>query len=55
MRKCKFEEMIDEYSLKRLTEDEKSTFEEHYLNSPSCFEKMVERELIRHCFFKEGV
>ncbi|MGD8534301.1 MAG: zf-HC2 domain-containing protein [Candidatus Aminicenantes bacterium] len=44
MRNCKFEEMIDEYLLNRLTEDEKSTFEEHYFNCPSCFEKMVERD-----------
>lgn len=44
MRNCKFEEMINEYLLNRLTEDEKSTFEEHYFNCPSCFEKMVERD-----------
>lgn len=44
MRNCKFDEMIDEYLLNRLTEDEKSTFEEHYFNCPSCFEKMVERD-----------
>ncbi len=44
MRNCKFEQMIDEYLLNRLTEDEKSTFEEHYFNCPSCFEKMVERD-----------
>lgn len=44
MRNCKFEEIIDEYLLNRLTEDERSTFEEHYFNCPSCFEKMVERD-----------
>ncbi len=44
MRNCKFEEMIDEYLLNRLTEDEKNTFEEHYFNCPSCFEKMAERD-----------
>ncbi len=44
MRNCKFEEMIDKYLLNRLTEDEKNTFEEHYFNCPSCFEKMVERD-----------
>jgi hypothetical protein len=44
MRNCKFEEMIDNYLFNRLTEDEKSTFEEHYFNCPSCFEKMVERD-----------
>ena len=51
MRKSKFESMIDEYSLKRLTEDEKSTFEGHCRNSPSCFEKIVERELRVHWSF----
>ncbi len=44
MRNCKFKEMIDKYLLNRLTEDEKNTFEEHYFNCPSCFEKMVERD-----------
>ncbi len=44
MRNCKFEEIIDKYLFSRLTEDEKNTFEEHYFNCPSCFEKMVERD-----------
>lgn len=44
MRNCKFEEIIDKYLFNRLTEDEKNTFEEHYFNCPSCFEKMVERD-----------
>lgn len=44
MKNCKFEEMIDGYLLNRLTENEKNTFEKHYFNCPSCFEKMVERD-----------
>jgi hypothetical protein len=44
MKNCKFEQMIDEYLLNRLTENKKSTFEEHYFNCTSCFEKMVERD-----------
>lgn len=44
MRNCKFEEIIDKYLFNRLAEDEKNTFEEHYFNCPSCFEKMVERD-----------
>lgn len=44
MRNCKFEEIIDKYLFNRLTDDEKNTFEEHYFNCPSCFEKMVERD-----------
>jgi len=47
MRKCKFEDLIDNYLLNRLDEDKKKKFEEHYFNCPYCFEKMVERnELI---------
>lgn len=44
MRNCKFEAMIDDYLLKRLSEDEKDKFEEHYFNCSSCFEKLVERD-----------
>lgn len=44
MRNCKFEVMIDDYLLKRLSEDEKDKFEEHYFNCSSCFEKLVERD-----------
>ncbi len=44
MKNCKFEETIDKYLLNRLADDEKNTFEEHYFNCPSCFEKMVERD-----------
>jgi hypothetical protein len=44
MRKCKFEDRIDDYLLNRLDEDKKKKFEEHYFNCPSCFEKMVERD-----------
>lgn len=47
MRKCKFEDLIDNYLLNRLDEDKKKKFEEHYFNCPHCFEKIVERnELI---------
>ena len=44
MRNCKFRAMIDDYLLKRLSEDERNKFEEHYFNCPSCFEKLVERD-----------
>jgi hypothetical protein len=48
MKNCKFEELIDEYLLNRLSEEKKEGFEEHYFNCPSCFEKMRERnELLR--------
>jgi hypothetical protein len=44
MRKCKFENLIDNYLLKGLDEDKKKIFEEHYFSCPYCFEKMVERD-----------
>jgi hypothetical protein len=44
MRKCKFEDLIDNYLLNRLDEDEKKIFEEHYFNCSCCFEKIVERD-----------
>ncbi len=43
MKKCKFENLIDEYLFDRLDETQKETFEEHYFNCPQCFEKMEER------------
>jgi hypothetical protein len=44
MRKCKFEDLIDNYLLNRLDGDKKKKFEEHYFNCPCCFEKMAERD-----------
>ncbi len=44
MRKCKFEDLIDNYLLNRLNGGKKKKFEEHYFNCPCCFEKMVERD-----------
>ena len=44
MRKCKFEDLIDDYLLNRLDEDKREKFEVHYFNCPYCFEKMVERD-----------
>lgn len=44
MRKCKFEDLIDNYLLNRLDEEKKKKFEAHYFNCPFCFEKMVERD-----------
>ena len=44
MKNCKFNELIDNYLLNRLSEEEKNKFEEHYFNCQSCFETMVERD-----------
>lgn len=44
MRKCKYEDLIDNYLFNKLSETEKEKFEEHYFNCMSCFEKMAERD-----------
>ena len=44
MIKCKFEDLIDDYLLNRLSEANRENFEEHYFNCTHCYEKMVERE-----------
>ena len=42
--KRNLEDLIDDYLLNRLNEDEKGKFEELYFNSSHCFEKMLERD-----------
>ncbi len=44
MRKCKHEDLIDDYLLNKLSEEKKQEFEAHYFNCRACFEKMVERD-----------
>ena len=44
MKKCKYEDFIDDYLLNRLVEDRDNIFEEHYFNCPYCFEKINERQ-----------
>ncbi len=44
MTDCKFEDLIDEYLLNKLSEESKAEFEEHYFNCPTCFQKMAERD-----------
>jgi hypothetical protein len=46
MKKCKFEDIIDDYLLNRLPEERKEEFEEHYFNCPQCFEKTKEKNEI---------
>ncbi len=46
MKKCKFEDVIDDYLLNRLSNNKKEEFEEHYFNCPQCFEKTEERNEI---------
>jgi len=44
MKKCKFEDFIDDYLLNRLFDDKEKKLEQHYFNCPCCFGKMVERQ-----------
>jgi hypothetical protein len=43
MRKCLFEDQIDDYLLNRLEGEAKDRFEEHYFNCSSCFARLKER------------
>jgi hypothetical protein len=43
MRKCLFEDQIDDYLLNRLEGEAKDRFEEHYFNCSSCFARLRER------------
>ncbi len=44
MNECKFESLIDEYLLDKLSEEDKARFEEHYFSCPSCFQALQERD-----------
>jgi len=54
MKKCNFEDYIDEYLLNRLESKEKENFEEHYFNCDRCFEKMVARDELIAVIKSEG-
>jgi hypothetical protein len=38
MKKCKFENLIDDYLLNRIDDKQKEAFEEHYFNCSHCYE-----------------
>lgn len=44
MKKCAYEDQVDDYLLDRLEEARRVEFEEHYFNCPSCFEKIQAKE-----------
>jgi len=52
MKKCKYENLIDDYLFNQLSEEKKEEFEEHYFNCFSCFSKLKERDelitLVKH-------
>lgn len=43
MKKCNYENMIDDYLFDRLDDKQKEIFEEHYFNCPLCYERLEER------------
>jgi len=45
---CPAEERFDDYLLDRMQESEKEAFEAHYFECPACFERLKERDEIRH-------
>ncbi len=54
MKKCEYEDQIDDYLLNRLPDTQKGEFEEHYFNCSHCFQNMVEREEIISVIKHEG-
>jgi len=47
MKKCRYEDLIDDYLFNRLSQEKKEEFEEHFFNCPRCFEQIKEKnELI---------
>lgn len=48
MRKCPFEEKIDDYLLEKLEDADRRAFEGHIFNCPSCFSLTSERDEILH-------
>ena len=54
MRKCQYEDQIDDYLLNRLPEHQKDEFEKHYFNCSHCFQTMIEREEIISVIKHEG-
>jgi hypothetical protein len=54
MKKCEFEKQIDNYLLDRLSEKEKSAFEEHFFNCPICSKELIFREKILETIREKG-
>jgi hypothetical protein len=54
MRKCHYENQIDDYLLNKLPETQKDEFEKHYFNCSHCFQSMIEREEIISVIKHEG-
>jgi len=46
MKKCQYEDLIDDYLLDRLSPSEREAFEDHYFNCSYCFQKLQEQDAI---------
>lgn len=54
MKKCKYEDLIDDYLLGRLSPIEREGFEEHYFNCSHCFRKLQEKDAIISVIKSQG-
>lgn len=55
MRKCQFEDLIDDYLLNRLSEEGQTQFEKHIFSCPRCFEKLRDREDVLSVIKDRGI
>jgi len=55
MKKCKYENYIDEYLLDKLRPEDQTEFEEHYFICPHCFAQLDQKSEIVQILKKEGV
>jgi len=54
MKKCQYEDLIDDYLLGRLSPPEREAFEEHYFNCSLCFQKLQEQDAIISVIKSQG-
>lgn len=54
MKKCAYEDQVDDYLLDRLEEAQRVEFEEHYFNCPSCFEKIKSKDDVLSVIREQG-
>lgn len=54
MKRCKYNEMIEDYLFNRMSEDKKIEFEEHYFNCPESFKQIEEKNMLISVIKKRG-
>lgn len=55
MKKCKYQNYIDEYLLDKLKPEDQAEFEEHYFICPHCFAKLDQQSEVVQILRREGV